>query len=72
MAKIYPTGYVPKPGHAWNPLLKFPRNNPCPCGSGKKFKKCCVNNVPVTLPEKDAAHLRAGGQFRVVTDDKQV
>lgn len=20
---------------------KIPRNNPCPCGSGKKYKKCC-------------------------------
>ena len=19
------------------------RNDPCPCGSGKKFKKCCMN-----------------------------
>ncbi len=25
---------------------RFKRNNPCPCGSGKKYKKCCgVNNV---------------------------
>ncbi|MCJ7747844.1 MAG: SEC-C domain-containing protein [Desulfobacterales bacterium] len=21
---------------------KVGRNNPCPCGSGKKFKKCCM------------------------------
>ena len=21
------------------------RNKPCPCGSGKKFKKCCWNKV---------------------------
>lgn len=20
-----------------------PRNSPCPCGSGKKYKKCCIN-----------------------------
>ena len=19
------------------------RNKPCPCGSGKKYKKCCIN-----------------------------
>ncbi|MCS4469756.1 SEC-C metal-binding domain-containing protein [Clostridium botulinum] len=19
------------------------RNDPCPCGSGKKYKKCCLN-----------------------------
>jgi hypothetical protein len=22
---------------------KFGRNSPCPCGSGRKFKKCCLN-----------------------------
>lgn len=22
--------------------MKIGRNNPCPCGSGKKFKKCCL------------------------------
>ena len=22
---------------------KVGRNDPCPCGSGKKFKKCCIN-----------------------------
>ena len=21
---------------------KIGRNDPCPCGSGKKFKKCCI------------------------------
>ena len=31
---------------ALNPLMpvqseKFARNDPCPCGSGKKCKKCC-------------------------------
>jgi hypothetical protein len=24
------------------PKKKFGRNDPCPCGSGKKFKKCCM------------------------------
>ncbi|USD39305.1 YchJ family protein [Ferrimonas sp. SCSIO 43195] len=24
------------------PLLKLGRNDPCPCGSGKKAKKCCL------------------------------
>jgi len=23
--------------------MKIGRNDPCPCGSGKKFKKCCMN-----------------------------
>ena len=21
------------------------RNHPCPCGSGKKFKKCCIDKI---------------------------
>ena len=24
---------------------QFGRNDPCPCGSGKKFKKCCGSNA---------------------------
>jgi hypothetical protein len=26
------------------PRNKIGRNDPCPCGSGKKYKKCCLNN----------------------------
>ncbi len=26
-----------------NRAKKIGRNNPCPCGSGRKFKKCCLN-----------------------------
>jgi hypothetical protein len=28
---------------ASNPYRNVGRNDPCPCGSGKKFKKCCLN-----------------------------
>ena len=28
-------------------MSKIGRNEPCPCGSGKKFKKCCGIAVPV-------------------------
>ena len=31
------------------------RNEPCPCGSGKKYKKCCLNATPA------APDPRAGG-----------
>jgi hypothetical protein len=24
---------------------KIGRNEPCPCGSGKKYKKCCLNKI---------------------------
>ncbi len=28
-----------------DPLRKVGRNDPCPCGSGKKFKKCCLTSA---------------------------
>lgn len=28
---------------------KISRNDPCPCGSGKKFKQCCVDK-PIKKP----------------------
>jgi len=30
-----------------NPFKGVGRNHPCPCGSGKKFKKCCLNRPSV-------------------------
>ena len=27
------------------PLAKVGRNDPCPCGSGLKFKKCCIGLI---------------------------
>ncbi len=26
--------------------MKIGRNHPCPCGSGKKYKKCCIGTLP--------------------------
>lgn len=28
-------------------LVKIGRNDQCPCGSGKKFKKCCLDKLPL-------------------------
>ncbi|GIW49037.1 MAG: hypothetical protein KatS3mg079_513 [Caloramator sp.] len=25
--------------------MKIGRNDPCPCGSGKKYKKCCIDKI---------------------------
>ncbi len=33
-------GLAPRPVH--NPFRDVGRNDPCPCGSGKKFKRCCL------------------------------
>jgi hypothetical protein len=34
--------FLPEP--AINPFRDVGRNDPCPCGSGKKFKKCCLDS----------------------------
>ena len=38
-----------------SPNAKLGRNDPCHCGSGKKYKKCCINAaaVPYPLPSED-------------------
>ena len=37
----YLDGDVESPGLSSSGLSKVGRNDPCPCGSGKKYKKCC-------------------------------
>jgi len=37
---LSPAGSAPSPGGTGQ-AVKVGRNSPCPCGSGKKFKKCC-------------------------------
>lgn len=39
---------------------KIGRNDPCPCGSGKKFKKCCMNQTakPKQHPEKSKIRIK--------------
>jgi hypothetical protein len=36
------TGWLPNHVPKRNPFRHVGRNDPCPCGSGKKFKKCCL------------------------------
>jgi preprotein translocase subunit SecA len=38
-------GSVEKPETVRREGKKIGRNDPCPCGSGKKYKKCCGRNV---------------------------
>lgn len=37
--------WLKEPGPAVRPMPKVGRNQPCPCGSGKKYKKCCLGEV---------------------------
>jgi hypothetical protein len=33
------------------PVPEVGRNDACPCGSGKKFKKCCINKAYIQIPK---------------------
>ena len=39
-------------------LVKVSRNDPCPCGSGRKYKRCCYAKAPplVRGPDGELAH----------------
>ena len=41
----------PQQGFAWNPYVKYPRNELCYCQSGKKYKKCCLLTEPMIIPK---------------------
>jgi Mlc titration factor MtfA (ptsG expression regulator) len=38
------------PGVTGRRARRFSRNSRCPCGSGKKFKKCCLRNASIGVP----------------------
>lgn len=40
-----------------NPLLEWPRNFRCICGSGKKFKRCCLPELSPIVTFDDAISL---------------
>ena len=42
-------------GYDWNPFKKYPRNESCYCGSGKKYKNCCIDTEPMAIPKESAA-----------------
>jgi tetratricopeptide (TPR) repeat protein len=39
-------------------MAKTGRNDPCPCGSGKKYKSCCLTNDEAAERERLAAAVR--------------
>ncbi|PNU19855.1 hypothetical protein C2E25_10510 [Geothermobacter hydrogeniphilus] len=51
--------FLPKTG-------KVGRNEPCPCGSGKKYKKCCIDQKTVPIPQDAipaSAHLTPADEW---------
>jgi hypothetical protein len=47
-----------------NAASPIPRNQPCPCGSGKRYKHCCGANTPVSVGIANA--------FQATADDQAV
>lgn len=41
-------------------MAKISRNAPCPCGSGKKYKKCCLDKDQAASRHKDQIPGSAG------------
>jgi hypothetical protein len=46
-------------------MSKVGRNEPCPCGSGKKYKKCCESKDLEAAAERARAHDIAAAERRV-------
>lgn len=42
---------------------KIGRNDPCPCGSGRKFKKCHGGSIPAPSTSAPAAPAMSGGEL---------
>jgi SEC-C motif len=61
--------YGARPGGA---MSAVGRNDPCPCGSGKKYKKCCLGTAPAiaasarpirTVPDLDGQVVATIGRW---------
>ena len=48
-------------------MNKTGRNDPCPCGSGKKYKHCCLQ-----MDEQAEAAARAAAQAAAAAEDEQL
>ena len=49
--------------------MKIGRNNPCPCGSGKKYKKCCLENEKTFLIGEDFFYSQIKPHYKNVKFD---
>jgi tetratricopeptide (TPR) repeat protein len=54
-------------------MAKIGRNDPCPCGSGQKYKRCCLPREEAAAAERTAARAREAGPsaapFEILSDD---
>ncbi len=67
--------WKPNPGNTWNPLERFPRNNPCFCGSKLKAKKCCLNKIQAWCTAEEARKIEMkweeilSGEFKIILEE---
>ncbi len=47
---------------------KIGRNDPCPCGSGKKYKQCCIKHPTATGAKKFKAKLLSQAPLKQAPD----
>jgi predicted O-linked N-acetylglucosamine transferase (SPINDLY family) len=52
-------------------MKKISRNDPCPCGSGKKYKQCCLKNEDVLASGKLAPTLVISGALQEAIEHHQ-
>ena len=53
-------------------MLQIPsRNSPCPCGSGRKFKRCCLVDDPLGNGTFVVTHLETGAGMNPSTVEGQ-
>lgn len=47
--------------------MKIGRNTPCPCGSGQKYKKCCLDkSAPEVNFSKDYFYLKGKNAEKIL------
>lgn len=61
---------IPSIGGAF--MGKLGRNELCPCGSGKKFKKCCIDNIDKPDDEGFIDAENFFGNFKSLKKDSQI
>jgi hypothetical protein len=54
----------PSQGFHFNPVRKLPRNMQCPCGSGKKFKRCHQPHMSPIISEQDLKAIKNTGGLK--------
>ncbi len=48
--------------------MKIGRNDPCPCGSGKKYKNCCLRKETMSIPDRIREAVRERGYKEDIGD----